>query len=128
GTMSLKSSEVVLSKAPTPMGRVLCAIFSLFTASCLLAPASCAEVIRLFNGRDLAGLSTWLKDTKHDDPRRVFRVTDGVLHITGDGFGYVATRQAYRDYHLVVEYRRGRKPDRGRVVRNSGTRLHATGP
>ncbi|HEX3447994.1 MAG TPA: hypothetical protein VHS97_07050, partial [Isosphaeraceae bacterium] len=42
-------------------------------------------VVRLFNGHDFAGLSTWLEDTKHDDPRRVFRVEDGLLHITGDG-------------------------------------------
>jgi hypothetical protein len=86
------------------------------------------DVVRLFNGKDLEGLSTWLKDSKHDDPRKVFRVEDGVLHITGDGFGYVATRRAYRDFHLVVEYRWGKKTDGGRSVRNSGILLHATGP
>ncbi len=64
------------------------------------------NVVRLFNGKDLTGLTTWLKDTKRDDPRRVFRVTaDGLLHVTGDGFGYIATDRAYRDYRLVVEYR-----------------------
>ncbi len=86
------------------------------------------EMIRLFNGKDLTGLTTWLKDTKHDDPRRVFRVADGVLQITGDGFGYVATEKAYRDYHLVVEYRWGVKTDGGRFVRNSGILLNAVGP
>ena len=34
-------------------------------------PVSPREVVRLFNGHDFAGLSTWLKDTKHEDPRRV---------------------------------------------------------
>src|SRR5262245_61138975 len=86
------------------------------------------EVIRLFNGRDLAGLSTWLKDTKRDDPRRVFRVTDGLLHISGDGNGYIATDKEYRDYHLVVEYKWGKRTDGGKFVRNSGILLHATGP
>jgi hypothetical protein len=85
-------------------------------------------VIRLFNGRDLAGLSTWLKDTKRDDPRRVFRVTDGLLHISGDGNGYIATDKEYRDYHLVVEYKWGKRTDGGKFVRNSGILLHATGP
>lgn len=85
-------------------------------------------VIRLFNGKDLAGLTTWLRDTKSDDPRRVFRVTDGQLHITGDGFGYVATANAYRDYRVVVEYKWGSKTDGGPSVRNSGILLHATGP
>ncbi len=86
------------------------------------------EAIRLFNGRDLGGLSTWLKDSKHDDPRQVFRVTDGLLHISGDGNGYVATKQAYRDYHLIVEYKWGKRTDGGKFVRNSGILLHATGP
>jgi hypothetical protein len=86
------------------------------------------EVVRLFNGRDLTGLTTWLRDTKREDPRHVFRVTDGVLHITGDGFGYLATEKAYRDYHLVVEYRWGRRTDGGKYVRNSGVLLNAVGP
>jgi hypothetical protein len=86
------------------------------------------EVVPLFNGKDLTGLTTWLKDAKHDDPRRVFRVSDGLLHITGDGYGYVATEKEYRDYRLVVEYRWGERTDGGESVRNSGVLLHATGP
>jgi hypothetical protein len=86
------------------------------------------KVIRLFNGKDLTGLSTWLEDTKRDDPRRVFRVTDGRLHVTGDGFGYVATDRAYRDYRLVVEYRWGDRTDGRKFVRNSGILLNAVGP
>jgi hypothetical protein len=85
-------------------------------------------VIRLFNGKDLAGLSTWLKDTKREDPRKVFRVRDGVLHITGDVLGYLATDKAYRDYHLVVEFKWGKKTDGGKYVRNSGVLLHGVGP
>src|SRR5438093_1214053 len=91
-------------------------------------PVTPREVIRLFNGRDLTGLTTWLKDTKRDDPRRVFRVTDGILHITGDGLGYAATAKEYRDYHLVVEYKWGQKTDGKKFVRNSGVLLHGTGP
>ncbi len=85
-------------------------------------------VIRLFNGRDLAGLSPWLKDTKREDPRKVFTAHDGLLHISGDGFGYIATDRAYRDYHLIVEFKWGKKTDGGKSVRNSGVLLHATGP
>jgi hypothetical protein len=85
-------------------------------------------VIRLFNGRDLSGLSTWLKDTRREDPRNVFTARDGLLHISGDGLGYIATDQAYRDYHLTVEFKWGKKTDGGRFVRNSGILLHATGP
>jgi 3-keto-disaccharide hydrolase len=86
------------------------------------------RAIRLFNGNDLTGLTTWLKDTKREDPRKVFSAHEGVLHISGDGFGYVATDKEYKDYHLVVEYKWGKRTDGGKHVRNSGILLHATGP
>ncbi len=92
------------------------------------APVVPTEVVRLFNGKDLAGMTTWLKDTKREDPRKVFSVQGDVLHISGDGFGYIATDKEYRDYHLVVEFKWGKKTDGGKYVRNSGILLHATGP
>lgn len=55
-------------------------------------------------------------------------MTDGNLHITGDGFGYLATEKAYKDYRVVIEYKWGKKTDGGKYVRNSGLLLHATGP
>jgi hypothetical protein len=90
-----------------------------------VAPKS---TVRLFNGEDLKGLTTWLKDTKREDPRKVFSVKEGVLHISGDGFGYIATEKEYRDYRLIVEYRWGKKTDGGKYVRNSGILLNAVGP
>ena len=86
------------------------------------------DTIALFNGKDLKGLTTWLKDTRKEDPRKVFSVKEGVLHLSGDGFGYAATVNEYRDYHLTVEYKWGKKTDGGKYVRNSGILLHATGP
>ena len=70
------------------------------------------DVIRLFNGQDMSRLYTRLDDTKYDDPRGVFTIHDGLLHISGDGFGGVITKDAYRDYrlrqhHLVLD---GRPP------------------
>ena len=35
---------------------------------------------------------------------------------------------AYRDYHLIVEYKWGKRTDGDKFVRNSGILLHATGP
>jgi hypothetical protein len=85
-------------------------------------------VIPLFNGKDFTGLYTWLRDTKTDDPRQVFRVRDGVIHASGEGMGYLATKSEYRDYHLLVEYKWGEKTFGSKTVRNSGILLHATGP
>jgi hypothetical protein len=85
-------------------------------------------VTKLFNGKDLTGLSTWLKASQREDSKKVFTVQDGMLHVSGEGYGYAATANPYRDYHLVVEYKWGRRTDGGKYVRNSGILLHAVGP
>ncbi|MBM3972013.1 MAG: DUF1080 domain-containing protein [Planctomycetes bacterium] len=85
-------------------------------------------VVNLFNGRDLSGLSAWLKDSQRADPKQVFTVHDGMIHVSGEGLGYLATEHEYRDYRLVLEYQWGQRTDGGKYVRNSGVLLHATGP
>jgi hypothetical protein len=102
-----------------------------FLVFCLPAfgqPITPEKPIKLFNGKDLSGLTTWLKDSKRDDPKKVFTVNDGILHLSGEGFGYVATDKEYKNYHLSVEYKWGKRTDGGKHVRNSGILLHATGP
>jgi hypothetical protein len=88
--------------------------------------------IALFNGTNLAGFHTWLVDTRHADPRGLFSITNGLLRISGDGLGYLATTAAYRDYLLVVEFRWGSTNwawgQRIGKARDSGIFLHATGP
>jgi hypothetical protein len=86
--------------------------------------------VDLFNGHDLDGWYSWLVDTRYEDPRRVFTVQSGLLRISGEGFGYLATCNSYRDYHLVVEFRWGNsnwQPRKGKA-RDSGIFLHAVGP
>jgi hypothetical protein len=85
-------------------------------------------VIKLFNGKDLTGLHTWLKDTGREDPKKVFTVHDGMIHVSGENNGYVSTDQAYRDYHVSVEYKWGQRTDGRKYVRNSGLLLNAVGP
>jgi hypothetical protein len=86
--------------------------------------------IVLFNGKDLSGLYTWLSDAKYEDPRIVFTVQDGMLRISGDGGGYICTKDRYRDYHLVLEYRWGDQTWGGRkaAARDSGIIVHCTEP
>lgn len=86
-------------------------------------------VIRLFDGNSLNGLETWLKDSQHDDPRNVFRISDGMLHITGDGLGAVITRDQYRNFHLVLEYKWGDRTwrERKNSARDSGLLINSTG-
>lgn len=124
---------------PRPrLGRMLFAAMVVFVASSAFAadtsrdePISPTDgVIRLFNGRDLDGLTTWLHDTKYEDPRHVFTVEDGMLHISGDAIGYIRTNQSYRDYHLVSEFKWGPRTWHGRVDRakDAGVLVHCVGP
>jgi hypothetical protein len=93
------------------------------------AVAPTDEVIRLFDGHSLGDCYTWLKDTKRDDPRNVFRVTDGMLHVTGDGLGGIITNKRYRDYHLVLEFKWGDRTwhERENAARDSGLLIHSNG-
>jgi len=91
-----------------------------------------ARPIPLFNSKDLAGFYTWLVDTKRDDPRRVFSVTNGMIRISGEGLGYLSTIGSYRDYRLIVEFKWGERNwswgDRIGKARDSGIFLHSIGP
>ncbi len=57
-------------------------------------------------------------------------IKDGVLQVTGKGFGYFRTKEAYRDYHLVMEYRWGENTwsKRADRARDCGLLLHSHGP
>jgi hypothetical protein len=91
-------------------------------------PVTPREVVRPFNGKDFTGLSTWLKKTGREDPQRVFRVVDGTIRCGAEDMGYLATNDAYQDYHLVVEYKWGQRNPEYTSVRNSGVLLHGVGP
>jgi 3-keto-disaccharide hydrolase len=86
------------------------------------------EVVHLFNGKDLAGWTTWLKGTGRADPEKVYSVEDGVIHVTGKGAGYLATDKPYKNYHLIVDYKWGQRTDGSGNVRNAGVLLHGIGP
>tara|TARA_R110002111_G_scaffold247140_2_gene310014 strand:- start:3186 stop:4034 length:849 start_codon:yes stop_codon:yes gene_type:complete len=87
-------------------------------------------VIKLFNGKNLDGLYVWNRDTAYEDPRKIFTVKDGMLHISGDGYGGLITKQDYRDYHMVIEFKWGEKTWGAREdrARDSGVLIHCHGP
>jgi len=64
----------------------------------------------LFNGKDLSGWYSFLKNKgKNNDSNQVFSVSNGLLHITGQEFGYIVTGKSFTDFHLVVEFKWGEK-------------------
>ena len=114
------------------LGTGLCAAGALWALEAPKpAPIAPKEgALKLFDGKTLEGFYTFLKDTRYEDPRQVFRVTDGMLHITGDGLGSLTTKNEYRDYHLVLEFKWGTRTwgDRKMRTKDSGLLIHSIGP
>jgi hypothetical protein len=93
-----------------------------------------SAVIKLFDGRSLANFDTWLVNHHDADPERVFTVVDQIdgapaIRVSGQVWGGLLTKQAYRDYRLIVEYRWGGATwgDRKARARDSGVLLQAQG-
>jgi len=86
-------------------------------------------VIKLFDGKSLEGLYTWIQGDGYDDPRQVFRVSDGMLHVTGDGMGGILTNNQYENYRMVLEFKWGDRTwgDRADRAMDSGLLLHSVG-
>lgn len=79
---------------------------------------------------DLERFYTFSRDTKYDDPLRVYSLQDGVLRVTGESWGGLTTKAEYADYHMVVEFKWGERTwgDRKDRARDSGIMFHGFGP
>lgn len=66
----------------------------------------------------------------HDAPAEVFQVKGEELHISGRGYGYMVTKESYKDYHLVVDFKWGPKTwgKRADRSRDNGILVHSYGP
>ena len=90
--------------------------------------------IQLFNGRDLAGFTTWLTTSGPQDPDRVFTVVAGVdgapaIRFSGQHYGGILTRERYTNYRFVMEFRWGLLTwaPRKAAARDSGVLFHCQG-
>lgn len=83
----------------------------------------------LFNGKNLDGWYTWLRDHHYEDPNKVYSVQNGAIRISGTEWGGLTTNSSFKDYHLVVEYKWGGPAYdvRAKKARDSGIMLHARG-
>jgi hypothetical protein len=116
--------------------RILCALTLtlLTTAAVAQEPIRPADTIRLFDGKTLDRFETWLVDDHQADPLRVFTVVDQVdgtpaIRISGERWGGIVTRESFRDYRLVVEFRWGPVTwgNRRNAARDSGVLIHGQG-
>jgi hypothetical protein len=93
-----------------------------------------ATAIKLFDGATLGNFETWLVDHHTSDPERVFSVVDQIdgapaIRISGQVWGGLITKEAYRDYKLIAEFRWGAVTWGARKARarDSGILLHGQG-
>jgi lysophospholipase L1-like esterase len=94
------------------------------------------KTITLFNGKDLEGWSIFLRHADKSDPRadpkQVFQVEDGVIHISGEEFGYIITDKEFDNYRFSVEFKWGEKKwpprEKPETRRDSGILYHCVGP
>jgi len=97
-------------------------------------PVTPSAIIKLFDGKSLDSFDSWLVGDHGADPERVFSVVDAIdgapaIRISGKVWGGLLTKQAYRDYRLIVEFRWGNLTWGARTTRarDSGVLLHAQG-
>jgi hypothetical protein len=93
---------------------------------CRAMPCGAAEgeAVNLFNGKDLSGWEGFLfPESGEAKTEEVWSVQDGILVCQGKPMGYLATKDTFKNFKLVVEWRwaPGKEPD------NSGVLLRIVG-
>lgn len=104
--------------------RISLVLFMLaLTCRLLYSQNECAPQLTtsLFNGKDLQGWEFVLKDGTVD-PLTVFTVKNAAVHISGNPFGYMRSKESFSNYKLHLEYS---WPEE---ATNSGVFVHAQQP
>lgn len=70
----------------------------------LSGEAIAQKTVKLFNGKDLSNWN-FVVDKNAVPAEQVFSVEDGLIHIKGNPFGYMYTKEKYANYKLHVEWR-----------------------
>ncbi|MCD8044946.1 MAG: DUF1080 domain-containing protein [Tannerellaceae bacterium] len=66
--------------------------------------ANAQKTVKLFNGKDLSNWN-FVVDKNAVPAEEVYSVRNGVIHIKGDPFGYMYTKEKYDNFKLHVEWR-----------------------
>ncbi len=83
--------------------------------------------IKLLNGKDLTGWYLYiLGQGRNNDPKKVFSVENGMLHISGEQVGALITEKEHTNYRLVLEYKWGERmwPPREKDAMDCGVMVH----
>lgn len=112
------------------MNRII-ATLSLLALLFAASPTYAAtDTIDLLQDGKLDHWYTWIKDRGRDtDPKGVFTMQDGMLHISGEEWGCVTSKDEYENYHALLEFKWGEATHAPRVenARDSGFLVHSFG-
>ncbi len=89
-----------------------------------------SQPIHLLSGNDLSPFYPFLTNGMGKDPDHVFTLTNGILRISGQHYGYLSTRQTnFANYRLIAEFRWGEQTWAPRMTnaRDSGILVHCVG-
>jgi len=98
-------------------------IILFFSLLLVLINTTAQKFKQLFNGKDLDGWYICLKGMPLGmDTGKVFSVEDKMIHISGESFGYIATKRSFTNFHLILEFKWGvnKYPPRLKSKRDSG--------
>ncbi len=81
------------------------------------------QPIVLFGGSDLSHFDTFIRGRGlNSDPEHVFRVENGVIHVSGHEMGYILTKQSFHRFYLRADFKwgEGTFAERAGQARDSG--------
>ena len=108
-----------------------CAVLvAVICAGCASSSRKEGPVVRLLNGVDLAEFYPYLRDFgTNKDPDHVFTITNGLLRISGQHYGYISTKNDFENYRLVAEFKWGDETWAPRMTNacDSGVLVHTVG-
>lgn len=88
------------------------------------------SVLKLFNGKNLDGWYTFIKDRgKNVDPKKVFTVSNEMIRISGEEYGCITSNDEFENYKLTAKFKWGGQTFAPRTerARDSGILLHSVG-
>jgi hypothetical protein len=84
--------------------------------------ADLSQPVHLLPANDLNSFSVWTRGHGPSDPDHLFTISNNMLRVSGQGQGYVSTKEDYSNYRLIIEYKWGGTEE----LRQSAVFVHAT--
>ena len=84
----------------------------------------------LFDGSGLSQFDTFIRGRGlNSDPEHVFKVEDGVIHVSGREMGYIVTKQSFHRFYLRADFKWGEGTfiERAGQARDSGILFNIQG-